>query len=135
MCIKVTSSSLLQSHFFEGRSHVFSGSSSLDCTHADFPLSFLWRIIFCDSLKSLQASLLLHQWGMMVDSIFCYSQSPSFFSQSPRFAAVLFKRVSSSRFVHCTVFCSIPLRKYSHPYDAGMAAGLRSWFGRSHYCG
>lgn len=63
MCIKVTSSLLLPSHFFEERISVFSGSSSLDCIHSNFPLSFLWRIIFCQSLKSLQAFLLPHQWG------------------------------------------------------------------------
>lgn len=91
--IKVTSSLLLLSHFFEGRTWVFSGSSSLGCTHSNSPPSFLWRIVFCESLKSLQASLFLHQWGMMVDNIFCYCQSLPFFSQSSRFTAVVSKRV------------------------------------------
>lgn len=40
MCVKVTSSLLLPSHFFEERISVFSGSSSLDCIHSNFPLSF-----------------------------------------------------------------------------------------------
>lgn len=133
MCIKVISSLLLPSQFFEERTSAFSGGSSLDCTHSNFPLSLiLCRIIFCQSLKSLQAFLLLPQWAMMVENIFCCCQSPSFFSQSPRFTAVLSKGVSSCRFVHCTVFCRIPLRKYSHPYDVG---GPRSWFGKSHCCG
>lgn len=61
-------------------------------------------------------------------TIFSAIVSLHFFSQSPRFTAALSKGVSSCRLVTTTVFCSLSLRKYSHPYDAGMAAGLRSWF-------
>lgn len=128
--IKVTSSLLLPSHFFEELK--FSVEVQLLVVLIQ---SFL--LLSCEESSSVSpwshyrfsCSSISGRWWW---TIFSAIVSPHPFSHSHPGSLLL--SLKGLFLQTCALFCSLPLRKYSHPYDAGMAAGLRSWFGKSHCC-